>query len=137
MKLVIGSFIVFSIFIGTLVFICVREDVSLVSPNYYQDELVHQVKMNQQQNMLLLKEQPVIQLSRQQVKVSFALLKELEKGEIRLARPSDSKLDQRFSLGQDAEQSFSLRISEKGLYRVSMQWSMHGKEYYYEKLMVL
>ncbi len=137
MKLVIGSFIVFGLFIGTLVFICVREDVSLVSPNYYQDELVHQVKMNQQQNMLLLKEQPVIQLSRQQVKVSFALLKELEKGEIRLVRPSDSKLDQRFSLGQDTEQSFSLRISEKGLYRVSMQWSMHGKEYYYEKLMVL
>ncbi len=137
MKWVVTSFILFALFIGTLVTICVREDVSLISPNYYQEELVHQRKMDQQQNMLGLKEHPILKFENQQVKLSFAGLADLTSGELRLTRPSDSKLDQRFKLNNELEQRFPLSISEKGLYRVTMQWSMNGKAYYYEELMVL
>jgi hypothetical protein len=137
MKWVVTAFIVFALFIGTLVTICVREDVSLISPNYYQEELVHQSKMHQQQNMLELKDHPTIKLEDQQVKLSFSGLADLTSGELRLTRPSDSKLDQRFKLNNELEQSFPLSISAKGLYRVTMQWSMNGKKYYYEELMVL
>lgn len=137
MKWVIGSFIIFALFIGTLVFVCVRQDISLVSANYYQDELVHQGKMNQQRNMLELNSQPLIQLENHQVKISYSQLSKLTKGELRLTRPSDSKLDQRFKLTSNEEQRFQLTISEKGLYRVTLQWTMDGKDYYYEKLMVL
>jgi|GEM_PF-1874027 nitrogen fixation protein FixH len=137
MKWVIGAFIFFALFIGTLSAICLRQDLGLVSPNYYQDELVHQNKMNQQQNMLALKEEPVILLEKERVSISFSSFANLEKGEIRLARPSNSKLDLRFELKNQTDQSFNLARSEKGLYRVSLKWSMHGKEYYYEKLMVL
>jgi hypothetical protein len=137
MKWVVSSFIFFALFIGTLVFFCVREDVSLVSANYYQDELVHQGKMEKQQNMQELKVQPAIELQDHQVKISYNQLSKLTKGELRLTRPSDSKLDQRFQLNQDIEQIFQLNISEKGLYRVTLQWTMDGKDYYYEKLMVL
>lgn len=137
MKWVISSFIIFALFIGTLVFVCVRQDISLVSANYYQDELVHQGKMDQQRNMLELSNQPVIQLENHQVRISYNQLNKLTKGELRLTRPSDSKLDQRFKLTQNEEQHFQLTVSEKGLYRVTLQWSMDGKDYYYEKLMVL
>ena len=137
MKWVIGSFIIFALFIGTLVFVCVRQDISLVSANYYQDELVHQGKMDKQRNMLELSNQPVIQLEDHQVKIYYSQLSKLTKGELRLTRPSDSKLDQRFKLTQNEEQHFQLSVSEKGLYRVTLQWSMDGKDYYYEKLMVL
>jgi hypothetical protein len=137
MKWVVSSFIFFALFIGTLVFFCVREDVSLVSANYYQDELVHQGKMEKQQNMQGLKDQPAIELQDHQVRILYDQLIKLTKGELRLTRPSDSKLDQRFQLNQDIEQIFQLTISEKGLYRVTLQWTMDGKDYYYEKLMVL
>lgn len=137
MKWVIFSFIGFALFIGTLVTICVRQDVSLVSANYYQDELVHQAKMTKQQNMLDLKSEPSLTLSQQHIKISYPALNALERGEIRLTRPSDSRLDQRFTLTKESEQDFILPKSEKGLYRVTMQWSMNGKDYYYEKLMVL
>ncbi len=137
MKWVIGSFIAFGLFIGTLVFICVREESSLVSANYYQDELVHQIKMKQQQNVLSLKELPSIELTDRQVTISFSMFSDLEMGELRLARPSNAKLDQRFKLSTRSLQTFPLPIAEKGLYRVTLQWSMHGKEYYVEKLMVL
>lgn len=137
MKWVISAFIGFSLFIGTLVFICVRQDVNLVSVNYYQDELVHQQKMDKQRNMLDLKDQPTIELKDHQVKILYNELSRLTNGELRLTRPSDSKLDQRFQLTQSKEQSFQLTISENGLYRVTLQWTMDGKDYYYEKLMVL
>jgi hypothetical protein len=137
MKWVIVAFISFALFIGTLVFVCVREDISLVSPNYYQDELVHQVKMDQQRNMASLKDQPLIKMADAQIDVFFQPLEKMEKGELRLARPSDAGLDQRFELTNRPEQSFKLARWEKGLYRVSMQWSMQGKDYYFEKLIVL
>jgi hypothetical protein len=137
MKWVVSAFIGFALFIGTLVFICVRQDINLVSVNYYQEELVHQQKMDQQQNMVELKERPVIILENEQVKLTFAGLNKLTKGELKLTRPSDAKLDQHFKLNQDTQQNFPLRISEKGLYRVTMQWTMNGKDYYFEKLMVL
>lgn len=137
MKWVVLSFIGFALFIGTLVAICVRQDVSLVSANYYQDELVHQKKMTEQQNMLDLKTEPNLTLTNHHIKISYPALNALEHGEIRLTRPSDSRLDQRFTLSKDADQDFAIPKSEKGLYRVTMQWSMKGKDYYYEKLMVL
>ena len=137
MKWVVFSFIGFALFIGTLVTICVRQDISLISANYYQDELVHQAKMNKQQNMLDLKSEPSLTLTEQHIKISYSALNALEQGEIRLTRPSDSRLDQRFMLSKDTEQDFALQVSEKGLYRVTMQWSMNGKDYYFEKLMVL
>jgi hypothetical protein len=137
MKWVVFSFIGFALFIGTLVTICVRQDVSLVSANYYQDELVHQKKMTEQQNMLDLKTEPNLTLTNQRIKISYPALTELEHGEIRLTRPSDSRLDQRFPLGKESEQDFLLSVSARGLYRVTLQWSMNGKDYYFEKLMVL
>ncbi|MFY8036333.1 MAG: FixH family protein, partial [Cyclobacteriaceae bacterium] len=119
MKWVIFSFIGFALFIGTLVTICVRQDVSLVSANYYQDELVHQAKMTKQQNMVDLKSEPSLTLSQQHIKISYPALSALEHGEIRLTRPSDSRLDQKFKLSKDTEQDFALQVSEKGLYRVT------------------
>jgi hypothetical protein len=114
-----------------------RQDINLVSETYYQDELVHQRKMNQQKNMMELTEQPVITLANAEVTISYGSLANSEKGEVRLARPSDPKLDQRFNLSTEVSQRFPLTRWEKGLYRVTMTWSMKGKEYYFEKLMVL
>jgi hypothetical protein len=137
MKWIILSFILFALFIGTLVAICVREDISLVSVNYYQEELVHQDKIDRQQNMLELKNQPVIQIANHQITISYQILNQMSAGELRLTRPSDSRLDQHFQLSKNEEQQFQLAVSEKGLYRVSLQWTMNGKEYYFEKLIVL
>jgi hypothetical protein len=137
MKWIVLSFILFTLFIGTLVAICVREDVSLVSVNYYQEELVHQDKIDRQRNMLELKNQPLIQLASHQITIFYPALNQMSTGELRLTRPSNSKLDQHFQLKNNEQQSFDLTVSEKGLYRVSLQWTMNGKEYYFEKLIVL
>jgi hypothetical protein len=71
--------------------------------------------------------------------VSFADFDKIEGGELKLLRPSDMKLDQLFPLKAEAklEQQFPLQVWRKGLYRASMQWTMNGRQYYYERLIVL
>lgn len=137
-KWIFVSFVLFAIFIGVLVTICVRQDVSLVSGNYYQEELMHQAKIDQQANTKTLTVVPEITLTGNEVDVYFPLFSRMEKGELRLLRPSDQRLDQNFQLKTSADslQRFTLSVSDRGLYRASMRWTMGGKDYYIEKLLV-
>jgi len=139
MKWVVTAFIFFALFIGTLVVISIRQDIGLVSKNYYQDELKHGEKMIRQTNASQLTEQPRLTFENNSVKVAYPLLSTIESGELRVQRPSDERLDQQFEIttGDQDSQSFELKVWEKGLYRVSLTWKMEGKEYYVEKLMVL
>lgn len=139
MKWVVTAFIFFALFIGTLVVISIRQDIGLVSKNYYQEELKHGEKMIRQTNASLLKEQPILTFENNSVKVAYPLLSTIEAGKLSVQRPSDERLDQQFEImvGSTDSQSFELKVWEKGLYRVSLMWKMEGKEYYVEKLMVL
>lgn len=139
MKWVVGAFIFFGLFIGTLVVICVREDVNLVSKDYYEEELRHQDKIVKQVNASQLEEKPQLSFENNSVKLLFPFTSSMEKGELRVMRPSDDRLDQHFDLNaMDGDsQLFPLKVWEKGLYRVSLTWTMEGKDYYFEKLIVL
>lgn len=139
MKWVVVAFVFFALFIGTLVVISVRQDISLVSKNYYQDELRHSEKMTKQVNAAELSEQPQITFETNSVKVMYPLLSSFESGQLIVQRPSDARLDHQFEIqsGAGDTQVFELKVWERGLYRVSLTWSMEGKEYYFEKLMVL
>jgi len=139
MKWIVAAFVFFGLFIGTLVVICVREDVNLVSKDYYQQELKHQEKIIRQQNANQLEEKPQLSFENNSVKLLFPFSSSIEKGELHVMRPSDDRLDQRFELNamEGDSQLFPLKVWEKGLYRVSLIWTMEGKDYYFEKVMVL
>jgi len=139
MKWVVAAFVFFGLFIGTLVVICVREDINLVSKDYYQQELNHQAKMTQQGNTNQLAEKPQLSFEDHAVKLVFPFSSSMEKGVLHVVRPSDDQLDQHFELSamEGDSQSFPLKVWEKGLYRVSLTWTMEGKDYYFEKVMVL
>ncbi len=137
-KWIVVAFVLFALFIATLVTVCVRQDISLVRPDYYQEELIHQRKMTLIQNAKSLEILPVISVTGNILTVSFPDFDKIESGELHLLRPSDVKLDRKFSLrAGNREQQFSLDAWSKGLYRASMQWTMGGKEFYYERLIVL
>lgn len=138
MKWVVIAFVFFGLFIGTLVIITMREDISLVSKAYYEDELNHSEKMARQANAAALAEQPQIMVENRKVKVTHSRLAGFEKGKLMIQRPSDARLDQAFEVSQvDTIQYFSLAVSEPGLYRATLTWSMDGKDYQFEKLIVL
>lgn len=136
---IVVAFVLFAGFITTLVIVCVRQDVNLVRPDYYQEELQHQQKMTFIQNAKSLEALPVISVNGSVISVSFSDFNKIEHGELQLLRPSDMKLDKKFILhaGNKTVQEFPLEVWSKGLYRASMQWTMNGKEFYFERLIVL
>ena len=55
-KSIILAFVLFAGFIATLVVVCVREDISLVSKDYYKEELLYQDQIQRLNNASQLKE---------------------------------------------------------------------------------
>ena len=133
-KWIIVAFILFAGFIATLVTVCMRQDVSLVSKDYYKEELAYGEQLARINNANQLIEKPVIHKAGDFLKVDFGDFHKIENGSLKLFRPSDSKMDRRFTVTSSKEhtQSFPINGIERGMYRARMQWMMEGKEYFIE-----
>lgn len=133
------AFVLFALFMATLVVVCVNENVSLVSRNYYQEELRHQVKIDQINNTTALVNKPRIEINQGVIRVFYSDFDQLEEGKLSLFRPSDASLDQQYTLTASAQDSINLDLPvwKTGPYRVTMTWRMAGKDYYLDKIMIL
>lgn len=139
-KWVVASFVIFAGFIGIIVVISMRQDVNLVSRNYYQDELAYQQKLDRKNNTEQLLAKPEISiLDNKYLKISFPEAKFIEQGVVQVFRPSSDKLDQQFKLqaSADSVQLFQLSPLKRGAYRVKLEWTMEGTDYYLEKFVVI
>ncbi|MBL0740501.1 FixH family protein [Chryseolinea lacunae] len=139
-KSIILSFVLFAIFIGVLVTVCVRQEVSLVSKEYYKEELDFQHQMDRERNTDALVVKPEIRLTENHaLQVTFALFDQFEKGKLVLYSPGDARQDKTFALtnASAADQTFSLSDFKKGKYIARMTWTMRGQDYYYETVVIL
>jgi len=138
-KWIIVAFVLFAVFIATLVTVCMREDVSLVSGNYYKEELAYSDQITRLNNAAKLAIKPVIRKEGNYVTIVFNRFTEVEEGELLLFRPSDSDMDKRFELTSSSEnvQSFAIDNLEKGMYRARMRWVMEGDEFFIETILNL
>lgn len=133
------SFILFAAFIGVLVTICVRQDISLVATDYYKQELDFQHQIDRTKNAQQLIASPEISIINDRVQISFKDFNSVQHGELKLFRPSNAKSDLVFELTptSDTLLIFDLHSREKGMYKARMKWSMNDKEYYLEKTVYL
>ena len=138
-KWIIVSFVLFAGFIATLVTVCVRQDISLVSKDYYKEELEFENQMTRVTNVTLLTSKPLITLKSGKIEITFDNFHGLEKGKLILFRPSDASQDKVFDMKQSAgvTQIYSVDDLDAGMYRARMQWSMNGKEYFFEEVVYL
>jgi hypothetical protein len=138
-KWIVVAFLLFAGFMAVIVTISMKQDVNLVSSQYYQDDLDFQQQLDRKNNTASLAHQPEITLTDQQLQVSFPEKTSIESGVIKLFRPSSDKLDQNFVLQPSNEtiQVFALKPLDKGAYRVKMIWKVEDKEYYLEKFIVI
>lgn len=132
-KWIVVAFTLFALFIGTLVTLCVREDISLVSKDYYKEELAYQTQLERLNNTERLHQKPVVKLMGEELRITWAERSLIEKGELKLFCPSNSKLDKQFTLQHASEQVFNMALLKRGLYKVKLNWTMDGKDYYYEQ----
>jgi len=136
------SFVVFAIFIITLVVRTMQEDVNLVAEDYYQQEMKYQDQIDRIENSADL--DPVdmeVNYADQLVIFSFpsSLSNNSVEGELHFFRPSDSSLDYRINLdlNTDLTQRVSMINLSKGMWRVKISWKDGTREYYQEKVLVL
>lgn len=132
---ILVAFVLFAAFMAMLVTVCVREEIGLVSKNYYADELAYQTKMDQVKNASELWAQPKISVEGSLLKIDFAGVGQIQKGQLALLCPSDPSRDQKFEIASsENEQVFQLRENGRGLFRAGLKWTMGDKEYYVEKM---
>lgn len=138
-KWIIVSFVLFTAFIATLVTVCMKQEVSLVSSDYYQEELVYQQQIVRLQNTDALIEKPFISVESNDLKIQFAQLSKIEGGSLVLFCPANPKHDRTVVIVASSSGKARVRVNdmEHGMYHAKFTWTMDGKEFYIDKTISL
>jgi hypothetical protein len=133
---IVVAFVLFTIFIGVLVTVCVRQDISLVSKNYYNEELAYQDQIKRINNTTGLSKKPgITKIDNNTIQIAFDKEMKIENGKVKFFCPSDPKMDRDFELTANGNtQLFNTNALRKGMYKVKLLWVMDGKEFYYEEI---
>lgn len=132
-KSIVLAFVLFAIFIGVLVTISVRQDIPLVSTNYYEQELNYQEQIERIKNTNALAEKPAVGIVEGVLEVRYSAMAQVTSGELELFRPSDASLDRKYALANtETVQRIDLKGLPGGMYKARMRWVQDGKEYYLE-----
>lgn len=139
-KWIVVAFVLFAGFIGTLVTVCVKQDINLVSKDYYQQELAYQNQVERISNTLSMENKPTVQVYNGNViEIHFTKDDSITKGTMELFCPSDPSMDRSFNLVPLAGNSRRVEVSslKKGMYRAKIYWENSGKQFYYEEVINL
>jgi hypothetical protein len=121
-----------------MVYISVTKNIDLVTPNYYDKEIKYQEQINKINNTKSLKEQLKIQYSEGNLLFLFPSEGSPE-GKISFYRPSDAKKD--FQMPIRTNEEFKQHVEtgrlQRGMWRVQVEWSMNGKEYFNEEKIMI
>lgn len=134
-----GLFVIFMI---TLVTLCIKQkDISLVSDDYYKQEIAYQAEIEKQHNaeQLVNPVQIAYTAEKQEVTLSFPEEQKGATGKVKFYRPSDAKKDITIdlALNETAEQEIPVNHLTKGLWVVKLEWEKAGKAYLKEQKIVL
>lgn len=134
--LVIAAFIAYILY---FVFSSLGEEVELVSKDYYQQELMHQDKIDRIQRAHELSEK--LTWERSANKVLFHFPKDFEgkkiTGTINFYCPSNSKFDLLKHFDGELRQEIDISSLNKSLYKMQINWTVEGLSYYREETIVI
>jgi hypothetical protein len=133
-KGILLTIIAFVGFILTLVVISVRQDdIHLVTENYYEKELKYQDQIDRETSAAGLDREVLVFDA-----VSKSMVLDLPvgaKGDLKLFRPSDERLDQELSLDilEEGKTTVPLEKLKAGYWKVQLTWTENGVDFYQEK----
>ena len=140
---IMAVFVLFAAYIGSMVYQAMQTDVTLVSADYYQKELVHQQRMEAVARTAALPTPVLMQheaISRHlTLELPAALAGQAVQGQVHFFRPSDKALD--FSLplqpAADRRQVVNTSKMAAGLWRVQLDFKAGGQAYFIEQDLTL
>ncbi len=133
------TLILFVGLIATLVAISMRQNIGLVAEDYYVQELAYQDQMDRIENGNNLSNKAHIEIDVEVGTMRLSIPDNNLIGEVHFFRPSDAKLDKKYKLQLDKDglQVFNIKDFKKGFWKVKINWSSDGKEYYSEQSVVI
>ena len=137
------TLVVFVAIIISLVTISMKQDVSLVAPDYYKQEIAYQEQIDKATNFKELLNKPKFDLNVQSrtLEISFpeTMIPNLSHGTIQLYRPSESSVDKLIDikLKNNGTQQISMQSMKPGLWKAKINFKIMDKAYYYEKNVIL
>jgi nitrogen fixation protein FixH len=139
-----GVLVAFALFLAGIlgmVAISMSEDVQLVSERYYDNELRYQERIQATERANGMTTRVIVEFQQGVVLLRFPRLgsSDAVDGRITLYRPANRADDRTLPLVLDTlgTQSISTRALTPGLWRVQVQWRLHGEEYYAEQPLIL
>ncbi|MEQ9230499.1 MAG: FixH family protein [Cyclobacteriaceae bacterium] len=131
------AFILFAAFILYMVVKAFQQDIDLVAPDYYAQEIAFQGKMQQQANLQDLGERVELTIRSNEIEIEFP--SEITTGEIHFYHPSRSIFDKKMEIKLDESNKQLIERSELvlGSYRVKLTWTADGKEYFQQETIFL
>jgi len=136
-KGIVLTFVIFVGVIATLVTISMKQDVSLVSKDYYVEELAYQDQIDRINNKNSMEKKPEIKKTGEVIVLQLNVPE--SDGSVHFFRPSNARFDKKYKLAinESGTQVFKASDFEKGFWKVKINWQKDGKEYYSEHNLVL
>jgi nitrogen fixation protein FixH len=135
---IIITFVIFAGIIITMVVISMRQEISLVAPDYYKQEIAYSQQMEKLENgQNAGLSAPKIEYLKDQRKFILSCTETIT-GEIHFYRPSDASKDIKLKFDLEGlPKTFDASEMISGLWRVKMTWDNQGKTYFTEKNIVI
>lgn len=134
-------YIGFAIGMGTLVYLCVRQNIELVRDDYYTQEIHYQQRIDQKANTVALTQRLEINYDRRNALVTMDFPMELTNTStvaLHLYRPDNGTLDKAMTQAlHDNVATVSTKGLKAGLWHLEMSWSCDGKDYFQETVLNL
>jgi hypothetical protein len=131
----------FVLLIITMVIMCMKQDIDLVSKDYYAKELAFQGKIDEMNNANSLSEKVKTKITETSLEILLpAEIKSQDlTGEILFYRPSDASKDFKYTLRQTGNtlQQVPLTNFSKGMYKMQLSWTSGQKSYFTEQVIVI
>jgi len=137
---IVFSFVVFIGIIITMVVISMNQDINLVAEDYYKQEIAYQDQIDRMKRTSSLEKQPEVHYDREASLITIDVFSnDVEEGDILFFRPSDANQDKKvaFPGGGQGKVVIPVKGWSDGLWKIKMQWSVSGQQYYSEKIVTL
>lgn len=126
----------FVILIVGMVTMAMRQQVDLVSKDYYEQELKFQDKIDIVKRTSALETPLTWKLKKEGLELTFPRLSQQNtiSGSIYFFRPSDASMDKTLEIKADtnAIRMISTKGLKRGLYKIQIDWNANDSEYYNE-----
>lgn len=139
-KGILITFVIFAAAIISFVTLSMRQNIDLVTKDYYAEELKYQDKINKMAGSEKLRQKLIIEREGSNLNIVYPVSISRDiKGKVSFYRPSDAGKDFSVpvSFNENGLQAIGLTHIDKGLWRVEVDWQLSSEGLYNEEYLFI